>query len=62
MYNHIQLYDLLLRDIYLHIYVEIYIYREIIRKSKGMIHSKFRLVFACAGWEQVGKARKGWES
>lgn len=50
--------------IYISIYIcgNIYIYREIIRKSKGMIHSKFRLAFACAGWEQVGKARKGWES
>lgn len=27
-----------------------------------MIHSQFRLAFACAGWEQVGKARKGWKS
>lgn len=59
-FNKAKLSDLLLRDRQIDRQID----GETIKKSKGMIHSNFRLAFACAGWEQVGwgEARKGWES
>lgn len=55
IYNHIQLYDLLLRDIYIHIYMEIYIERNYKEKQRN---GSFKIqIGICLCW--VGAGREG---